>query len=271
MNRPSFLMCPPEYYGIEYEINPWMHRQIQPDREKASGQWSELKEILETKLDAIVKLIAAQPGLPDMVFTANAGYVEGKLFIPSRFRYRARQGEEPWFREWFAVQGYAIRELPGEWLFEGFGDALPWEGRIFAGYRFRSDIQSHTALGRLLDREVLSLELTDSRFYHLDTCLCPLSGGEVIYFPGAFDDYGLSALRGMVGEERLIAVSEAEALRFCCNAVQVGRQVVINADSPELVGCLRSRGYEVFECDLSEFLKSGGAARCLVCRLSLKP
>ncbi len=268
MNRPSFLMCPPEYYGIEYEINPWMHRQVQPDRELARRQWQALKELLETKLDAVVELIAPQSGLPDMVFTANAGYVEEGQFIPSRFRFRARQGEEPWYREWFADRGFAIRELPGEWVFEGFGDALPWQERILAGYRFRSDIQSHTALGKLLDREVLSLELIDSRFYHLDTCLCPLTGGEALYFPGAFDDYACSALRGLVGEERLIAVSEVEALRFCCNAVQVGKRIIMNTGGPELAGRLRSRGYEVFECDLSEFLKSGGAARCLVCRLT---
>jgi N-dimethylarginine dimethylaminohydrolase len=262
-----FLMCPPDYYGIEYEINPWMHRQIQPDRALARAQWETLKTILEKRLNAQVALIEPRPGLPDMVFTANAGYVEQESFIPSRFRYRARQGEEPWFRQWFAEQGFAVRELPGEWAFEGFGDALPWEDRIFAGYRFRSDIQSHTALGRLLGREVLSLELIDSRFYHLDTCLCPLSGSEVIYFPGAFDAYGLAALTGLVGEERLLSVNETEAQQFCCNAIQVGRQVVINSGAPELAEKLEARGYQVLECELSEFLKSGGGARCLVCRL----
>ena len=271
MNRPRLLMCPPDYYGIEYEINPWMNRQVQPDRDLARQQWQVLQDLLESKLDGVVELIEPRPGLPDMVFTANAGFVEAGLFIPSRFRFKARQGEEHWFREWFVDRGFTVRELPGEWVFEGFGDALPWLDRIFAGYRFRSDIQSHSALGKLLGREVLSLELTDSRFYHLDTCLCPLSGGEVVYFPGAFDEYGLGALRGLVGEERLVAVNEAEALRFCCNSVQVGRRIVMNAGDPELTARLNGRGYEVFECELSEFLKSGGAARCLVCRLSLKP
>ena len=268
MNRPRFLMCAPDHYGIEYEINPWMHREIQPDRELARSQWQGLKALLEEKLGATVELIPPRPGLPDMVFTANAGYVEDGVFIPSRFRYRGRQGEEPWFREWFGQQGFTVRELPGEWVFEGFGDALPRQERIFAGYRFRSDIQSHTALGRLLGREVLSLELIDSRFYHLDTCLCPLSGGEVVYFPGAFDDYGCSALRGVVGEGCSSPVTEAEALRFCCNAIQVGKGVVMNTGAPELTARLQGRGYEVYACDLSEFLKSGGAARCLVCRLS---
>jgi N-dimethylarginine dimethylaminohydrolase len=267
MTRPRFLMCPPDHYGIEYEINPWMHRQIQPDRELARRQWENLKEILGNRLGAKVELIDPKPGLPDMVFTANAGYVEGEIFVPSRFRYRARQGEEPWFRQWFADRGFEIRELPGEWVFEGFGDALPWREKILAGYRFRSDIRSHAELGRLLGREVLSLELCDSRFYHLDTCLCPLAEGEVMYFPGAFDDYGRAALRGLVGEERLHAVSEAEAQHFCCNAILAGKQLVLNSGSPELAGRLEGRGYEIIECDLSEFLKSGGSARCLVCRL----
>ncbi|MEW6428199.1 MAG: arginine deiminase-related protein [Thermodesulfobacteriota bacterium] len=268
MNRPRFLMCPPDHYGIEYEINPWMHRQFQPDRDKARSQWQRLKDLLETGLDAVVELIEPRPGLPDMVFTANAGYVEAGTFVPSRFRFQARQGEAPWFREWFSRQGFSVRELPGHWAFEGFGDALPWGDRIFAGYRFRSDIQSHTALGVLLGREVLSLELVDSRFYHLDTCLCPLSGGEVVYFPGAFDRYGRSVLEGAVGGERLLPVSESEAIRFCCNAVHVGTTIIMHTGSPDLAGRLTGRGYRVSECDLSEFLKSGGAARCLVCRLA---
>jgi len=268
LSRPRFLMCPPDHYGIEYEINPWMHRQIQPDREKARRQWLRLKETLEAALGAAVELIESRAGLPDMVFTANAGYVEGELFIPSRFRYRARQGEEPWFREWFANRCYTIRELPGKWEFEGFGDALPWQERILAGYHFRSDINSHAALGTILHKEALSLELTDSRFYHLDTCLCPLTEGEVMYYPAAFDKYALSALWGLVGEDRLLAVTEAEALRFCCNAIPAGKRIVMNSGCPDIAGRLRSRGYEVYDTDLSEFLKSGGSARCLVCRLS---
>ena len=267
MSAPRFLMCPPDHYGIAYEINPWMHREVQPDRELARRQWHGLKTTLEQALGAEVELIAPRPGLPDMVFTANSGFVAGRLFIPARFRFRARQGEEPWFREWFASHGYDVLDLAGGWSFEGFGDALPYGERIFAGYRFRSDIQSHVALATLLGREVLSLELVDSRFYHLDTCLSPLEGGEVVYFPGAFDPYGIDVLHGVVGGERLLAVTEAEALSFCCNAIQAGKRVVMPGGCPGIGELLRRCGYEIFTCDLSEFLKSGGAARCLVCRL----
>lgn len=261
-------MCRPDYYGIDYEINPWMDRAVQPDKEKAFVQWNNLVSILKEELGCNIKLLQPVAGLPDMVFTANAGYVEGKRFIPSRFRFTERRGEEYHFREWFEEEGYEITDLPqSASFFEGFGDILPLGDTLFAGYRYRSDIASHKALGEILGRRVISLELVNPSFYHLDTCFCPLPSGELLFYPGAFDEYGLKVIRESLGEGRLIEVGGEEAGLFSCNAVTFGESIVINSGSPQLAKKLVERGYTVFETDLSEFIKSGGSAKCLTLRL----
>jgi len=267
VNPARFLVCRPDHYAVRYEINPWMNRQVQPDHALAVRQWESLASILEDRLGGRLERLAPSAEQPDLVFTANAGYVHGQVFIPSRFRHPQRRGEEPLVREWFRQKGYTIRELPGSSFFEGFGDALPWNGTVFAGYRFRSDIRAHLELGRLLDLEVISLELTDARYYHLDTCFCPLETGDIIYYPGAFDPYALQAIRGIVPEDRLIPVGDSEAASFCCNAVNVGSSVVMNEGAGALADLLTRKGYSVYRTNLSEFVKSGGSAKCLTLRL----
>lgn len=261
-------MCRPDHYGIDYEINPWMDRTIQPDKEKALVQWTSLVSILEERLKCIIKLVTPVKGLPDMVFTANAGYVEGKRFIPSRFRFAERRGEEDHFRKWFEGEGYEISDLPASAsFFEGFGDVFPLGDTLFAGYRYRSDIASHKAIGKILGRRIISLELVNPAFYHLDTCFCPLPSGDLLYYPGAFDEYGLKVIREVVDKGRLIEIKREEAERFSCNAVVLGEAIVMNSGSSELKRKLEERGYTILETDLSEFIKSGGSAKCLTLRL----
>ncbi|MBI2918237.1 MAG: amidinotransferase [Chloroflexi bacterium] len=265
------LMCPPDYFGIEYEINPWMDVRHQPDHELAAQQWQGLYRALTEKMGALVELLQPMPGLPDLVFTANAGWAQGDLFIAANFRYSVRARETPHFVAWFRERGCRIVELGRTEFFEGEGDILPCGDELFAGYRFRSDIRSHLRVGEILGRRVLSLELMDARFYHLDTCFLPLgqSKGDAraAYFPGAFDEYGRKVLREYTSE--LIEVSEKEAERFACNAVVVGRQIVMNTGCPTLRHALEERGYTVHETPLDQFLKSGGSAKCLV--LFLRP
>jgi len=261
-------MCGPDYYGIDYEINPWMDKSVQPDKEKALYQWNSLASILEKRLGCSISLIPPVEGLPDMVFTANAGYLEGRRFIPSRFRFAERRGEEAHFIKWFEGEGYELTYLPdGAAFFEGFGDVLPWAGILFAGYRYRSDIASHSELGRIFGRKIISLELVNPSFYHLDTCFCPLPSGDLIYYSGAFDGYGLRVIREHAAGVRLIEVNSEEAAHFCCNAVGVNNSIVINTGAPDLKGRLENYGYSVLETDLSEFVKSGGSAKCLTLRL----
>ena len=168
-----FLMCPADYFGIEYEINPWMRLSVQVDRARARSQWRELHSVLTEELGAQVELMEPVRGLPDLVFTANAGYVSEELFVSSSFKHPERQRETPHFDAWFQAHGYSVHKLAPDCPFEGAGDALPLGESIFAGYRHRSEVCSHQGLSEATGRRVLSLELVDPLFYHLDTCFCP--------------------------------------------------------------------------------------------------
>ena len=200
-----------------------------------------------------------------MVFTANAGLVVGDIVILSRFLHPERQGEEPYFHRWFEDQGYTVHTLPKSLPFEGAGDALlDRDGRwLWAGYGFRSELDSHPYLAKWLDVEVLSLRLVDWRFYHLDTCFCPLAGGYLLYYPPAFDTYSNHLIELRVPAEKRIAIDEVDAVNFACNAVNIDRVVVINKASDSLKQTLADRNFTVVEIPLKEFLKAGGAAKCL--------
>jgi lysine-ketoglutarate reductase/saccharopine dehydrogenase-like protein (TIGR00300 family) len=265
----SFLMCAPDHYDVDYVINPWMEGNIhRSSRELAVEQWQGLYNIL--KRMAVVDLVRPEKGWPDMVFTANAGLVLGGNVVLSRFFHKERQGEEPYFKAWFESQGYTVFELPKELPFEGAGDALfDREGRwLWAGYGFRSELDSHPYLAKWLDIKVLSLHLIDNRFYHLDTCFCPLSGGYLLYYPGAFDAYSNRVIEMRVAAEKRIAIDEADAVNFACNAVNIETTVVMNKASKSLQKRLADAGFQVVETPLTEFLKAGGAAKCLTLRVT---
>ena len=258
-------MCPPLYYGIEYEINPWMSRSRQSNPELAQGQWRDLYQLLQERLDAEVAVLEPRPGLPDMVFTANAGLVWEDKFITSNFRHEVRRGEAPFFENWFQVRGYEVLYLPEENFFEGEGDLLSCGEILFAGYHIRSDIVSHQKVSEITEREILSLELTNEWFYHLDTCFCPLGKGQALYYPAAFDGYAAKVLENNI--PTLVPVAEEEAMRFACNAIVVDNAVVMNENCPKTRGQLESLGFSVFETPLSEFIKAGGSAKCLVLKV----
>jgi N-dimethylarginine dimethylaminohydrolase len=262
--QPRILMCPPDYYGIEYEINPWMSRSRGSTPERARQQWTALCDLLRG-LGVTIELMTPQPGLPDLVFTANAGLVFEKRFFSSRFRHEVRAREQPHFDAWFAAHDFTIEHLPAGTFFEGAGDALFCGRALFCGYRIRSDVQGHQHLGKTIGREVLPLELINTYFYHLDTCFCPLAPGEAIYYPAAFDRYGQKVLETYI--PNLLAVSEDEAKRFGCNAVVVGKQVVLNTGCERLAADLQAWGYQPHATELDEFLKAGGSAKCLTLRL----
>jgi len=268
-SRIRFLMCAPDHYDVDYVINPWMEGNIhKSSRDRAVVQWQKLHLLL--KEHAIVDLVAPQKGVPDMVFTANAGLVLGNNVVLSRFLHKERQGEEPYFKQWFEENGYTVNELPKDLPFEGAGDALlDREGRwLWAGYGFRSELDSHPYLAKWLDIEVVSLRLTDERFYHLDTCFCPLANGYLLYYPGAFDSYSNRMIEMRVVPEKRIAIAEADAVNFACNTVNVDHIVIMNKASDALKASLKNAGFQVIETPLTEFLKAGGAAKCLTLRVT---
>jgi N-dimethylarginine dimethylaminohydrolase len=256
----KLLLSPPDYYSINYEINPWMKKERNADRDLARSQWTRLRDTLQS-LDSEIHIMAAPPGLPDAVFTANAGLVVGNKFISSNFRYKERRGESAFFEKWFVDHGYELARLPGELVFEGEGDALFCGDVLFCGYRFRSDIRSHQHIADLLKCLVISLELADDHFYHLDTCFSALPDGGAIWFPAAFDSYAQKAIRHHVSS--LIEVGPEEATRFACNAVVLDHDIVLPDGCPKLSRALLERGYRSHPLAMSEFLKAGGACKCL--------
>ncbi|MGM7671701.1 dimethylargininase [Microbacterium sp. A93] len=269
-----YLMCRPEHFTVSYTINPWMEPAKPTDTAKAVAQWQKLYD-LYLHLGHDVELIEPLADYPDMVYTANGGFViGGRAYVP-KFRFTERAGEAPAFADWFRASGYDTVE-PKE-VNEGEGDFLLVGDVILAGTGFRSTGDSHREVGEVFDREVISLNLVDPRFYHLDTALTvldPVQGEQdggperanIAYLPGAFDDASRAIL-----EERFpdaILVSDEDGSVFGLNSASDGYNVII---SPRAVGFeaqLRERGYNPITVDLSELLLGGGGIKC--CTLELR-
>ena len=177
----TILMCPPDHFEVAYVINPWMEGELaNTDPNIARRQWDHLRSTIEQYANVV--LLPPQPALPDIVFTANAGLVLGNKVIVSRFRSPERQGEEAPDRAWFEENGFEILDWPRNVAFEGAGDALFNRGQelLWVGHGFCSDAAVPELLREMLGRETVALNLVDPRFYHLDTCLCPLEGGFLV-------------------------------------------------------------------------------------------
>jgi N-dimethylarginine dimethylaminohydrolase len=259
-------MCPPEHFGVLYEINPWMHREVTVDRDRAREQWDGLVACLRDA-GAEVELLEPAPQLPDLVFTANAGVVDGSTFVPARFRHPERQPETPHDVAWFRSQGFTIVELPEDVDHEGAGDALPFAGTLVSGYRTRSDAAAHAYLSRVTGAAVRSVELVDERLYHLDLTFCPLDERRAIVAPTGWDSYGRKVIEALVPEP--LVLDEDAALSFCANSVVVGTTVVMPSCPPSVGRQLEAWGFDVVVSPVGEFLKAGGGCRCLTLALDV--
>jgi N-dimethylarginine dimethylaminohydrolase len=260
-----YLMCPPEHFAVTYAINPWMAPDQPTDAALAMRQWARLRQVY-LDLGHEVRTIEPVPGLPDMVFAANGATVVGGKVLGARFRYPQRAAEAAAYLDWFAGQGYPDITVP-EYVHEGEGDIL-FDGEVLlAGYGFRSDQAVAAALGRRFGLPVVSLRLTDPRFYHLDTALCVLDADTAMYYPAAFDDAGRAALAARFTE--LIEAKDEDAEVLGLNAVSDGRHVVLPVQAATLAGQLFQRGFVPVGVDMSELLKGGGGAKC--CTLELRP
>ena len=259
-------MCPPEHFGVAYQINPWMVASVVPDLDLAREQWQDLAATLGAA-GAVVEVMGAEEGWPDLVFTANAGVVNGRQFVPARFRHPERQGETAFDTAWFAEHGFEIANLPLGVCQEGAGDALPVGSCLVAAYRFRSDATSHAYLSRLTGSALRSIELVDERFYHLDLTLCPLDDRRAIVAPIGWDRYGCTVMESLIPEPLVLEADEA--LSFCANSVVVGTTVVMPACPVRVGRQLEAWGFDVAVCQMSEFLKAGGGCRCLTLALDV--
>ncbi len=269
MTRSSFLMCPPLHFGVDYVINPWMEGQVHAtDADLAASQWSQLQSLLSARGDVLT--LPAVAGLPDLVFTANAALIHQDVAVLSSFRFPERQPEAPYFAQWLSANGFRVHTLPPGVLFEGAGDALfdRVERLLWLGHGMRSELSAQACLEQWVDVEIQPLRLRDPRFYHLDTCFCPLERGFLLYYPFAFDEVGLDAIRARVPEKRRIELSEQDAVHFAGNAVNIGNSVILNHASDTLTEQLNACGFEVIQTALTEFMRAGGAAKCLSLRLN---
>ena len=278
MRTPLILMTDPEWFDVSYEINPWMRPGVwgadtARHARAARAAFESLVRALKGA-GAAVEIIDGACGLPDMVFTANSAVVLDGRALVGRFRPSERRGEEARYLAAFKVlkaRGLLddVAQIPAGVFQEGAGDAI-WDttrGWFWTGFGQRSDRAASDVIADFFGREVIPLELASPRFYHLDTCFCPLSGGEVIYYPAAFTPAALGAIRDRIPAQQLIEAGEQAADALCVNAVSIGDTVVMAKAPPALREALEGRGYRVVEVDLSPFILSGGAAFCLTLRL----
>lgn len=268
-DTPTFLMCAPQWYDVDYVINPWMAGNVhRPNRDLAFTQWKSLHQHLQSIAD--VRLIPAVPGSPDMVFVGHTAVVQHGIAAVSSFAHPQRQGEEQPLRRWFQDHGFLTWDTPRETAFEGEGDALfDVDGEhLWAAHGVRTCRHCHRHIADAWKVEVTSLHLVDPRFYHLDTCFAPLAGGYVMYFPAAFDGPSQAAIEAAYAPEMRILVTEQEATAFACNVINIGENIVMHKVATDLPQRLARLGFEVRQLDLGEFLKGGGSAKSLVLRLS---
>jgi N-dimethylarginine dimethylaminohydrolase len=273
-----FLMCRPQHFAVSYAINPWMDpsswaRDQRVLTATARREWTGLHRTL-LDAGAQIDLVPAKPGLPDLVFTANAAVVlDGKALL-ARFRHPERRAEEPHFAAAFRklqARGLlaSVRTLPEGVTLEGAGDCV-WDDTrslFWMGYGPRSDEAARHAVEEEFGVDVEALRLADPSYYHMDTALCPLPGGEVLYVPGAFTPEGRAIIHDRVASDQRIEIAEEDARRLAANAVCLGNTLVLSACSDGLRGRLAERGYRVRETPLGSFLRSGGSAFCLTLRL----
>jgi N-dimethylarginine dimethylaminohydrolase len=256
-------MCPPTYFGVTYAINPWMDPSRPVDVGRAMRQWDAVRRV-HLDLGHSVEIIDPEPGLPDMVFAANGGLVVGDTAIGVRFRYPQRHGEQAAYLDWFARAGIARRHRP-EFDNEGEGDFLLAGDVVLAGTGFRTDRRAHAEAATVLGREVVTLELVDPRFYHLDTALAVLDDTTIAYLPAAFSPASRAELRRRFPDA--IIAEAADAAAFGLNAVSDGRHVVLSAEAVGLAGQFAERGFVPVPVATDELRRAGGSVKCATLEL----
>ena len=259
-----YLMCRPTHFAVEYAINPWMNPGAGVDRRRAIRQWETLRDLYRS-LGHRVSEIEPIEGLPDMVFAANGGLVvEGRVY-GARFASAERTPEGPAYLDWFHTAGYTWTREPKH-VNEGEGDFITLDDVILAATGFRTEAAAHQEAERFLGRPVVTLQLVDPRFYHLDTALFALSGDRIVYYPGAFSEGSRRVLRSLYPDALLATEEDAAVLGL--NSVSDGHNVIIAAEATELADRLRVLGYAVHLVEMDELRKAGGGAKC--CTLELR-
>jgi N-dimethylarginine dimethylaminohydrolase len=253
----QYVMTPPQFYAVEYAINPWMDTTNPVDAAVALSQWERLRDVY-LQLGHGVDLVDPVPGLPDMVYAANGGLIIDGTALIARFKYPQRQQESAAYGTWLQSRG--LRPVYAQHVNEGQGDLLPVGDIILAGYGFRTALRAHSEVARIFDRRVISLELVDPRFYHLDTALTVLDDSTIAYYPPAFAYVSRAHIETLFPDA--IVVDSADAYAFGLNAVSDGRHVVLPAGAAGFAGQLSDAGFEPIGVEMAELLKGGGSVKC---------
>lgn len=252
-----YVMAPPTYFRVEYEINPWMDAATGVDSGLAHRQWDALRRAY-LRLGHRVDVMEPVPGLPDMVFAANGGTVVNGAAVLAQFKFPQRADEARAHLDWMTAAGH--RPICTTGVNEGQGDMLTVGSMILAGTGFRTDHAAHAEISAIIGLPVISLRLVDPRFYHLDVALAVLDDCTIAYFPPAFDTESRVVLATLFPDA--IEVAEADALALGLNAVSDGRNVLLPAAATGFAEQLRAAGFAPIGVDLSELLKGGGSVKC---------
>lgn len=259
----THLMCAPDYFAVQYAINPWMNPDDPVDLELARQQWENLKAAY-VSLGHTVKTIDPEPGLPDMVFAANGATVIGGTVLGAKFKHPERYQESVAYMDWFRRNGYKVVEP--DYVNEGQGDIVFAGSAIIAGHGFRTDADMRYQVEALFDLPVISVRLVDPRFYHVDTALLVLDEHTAAYYPPAFDAQSREALAAHFTE--LVEANDEDAHALGLNGLSDGKNVVMPAQAKDLADQIRAAGFDIVPVDLSEFKKSGGGPKCCTLELS---
>jgi len=264
LSKPNFLVCAPDYFEVIYEINPWMHVGSNPQHDIVQKQWEGVVNYLK-QCGAEISHVPMAKGWPDMVYTANAGLVKGNKCVVSTFRYPQRQGEEQYFEAWFEANNFETIKVKNG-FFEGAGDALFVGETLCCGYGFRSEKNAYQEVCDFLEvSKHVFIELTDARYYHMDLTICPINDSLALFNPQAMTKESAVALENVC---ELIAVAPEEAEHFACNAVVMGKDIILPSGAPKLCKELEKRGFVTHPLVLNELMKGGGASKCMVLRIN---
>lgn len=263
----AFLLCRPTHFDVTFEINPWMDRQNRPDRSQSEVEWSSLRAVIEDR-GARTFAMDMVAGLSDMVFPADVAVVRAGTFLRARFRHEPRRAEAAHGADWLRASGFAeLDPLDGQDAFLEGGDVLAFGDSLVAGYGYRTSLAAHAHLRTVFGTDVVSVELTDPRLYHLDMSFCPLDARTAIVAPSAWAAPSRQRVLSRVPDP--VIVTEREALSFSANSVVIGTNVIMSACSDRLAGELTARGFTIAVSPIGEFLKAGGGIRCMTLDLNL--
>lgn len=261
MQKRRILVCPPSYYKIAYSINPWMNTEVKIQKSKVKSTYQKLKVLYE-KLGAEVLEIKPDPDLPDMVYSANYGFIRGNTFFPSNFKYEERRREAKQAKKYFKDLGFKINEIPKNIFFEGQPDLVLNHTAYFLGWGPRTNMAAKKYFEKILDKPIIDLELIDPYFFHLDNSFMMLDDYTVVYNPKAFSKKALQNIKRHFRHR--IKVSEADNQLLACNMVVLGKNIVTNKGiSRKLKKQIQDLGYKIYEVDMSEYLKGGGSVKCV--------